>query len=401
MAKHRRRWSRLFASLLFVILVASYICYALLQPVAAVQPDVTFSYTHAAVPASLAWPTYGSAAVGAVGYGVLDTHGEATPIPTASTIKILTALTVLHVQPLQLQEAGPTITLTQADVDSYNKFVAADGSVVKVTVGEQLSEYQALQALLLPSANNIAETLARWAYGSLDDYLASANQYARSLGMTATTVTDPSGFAPTTVSTPRDLVILAETAMANPIIREIVQQTSATIPVQGVIHNVDFLLGKNNIVGIKTGNNDQNPGCFLGAATYTIGGQQLTVVSVIMNGPNLGSVLRDSVPLLESIKDNFTVLHAANAGTTVATYTAPWQGTIAAVTEQDITAVVWKNSSASLSIHVNNLDAPQKKHAEIGYAELSATGKKTATSPIELQQQLSEPSPLWRLVHPE
>jgi D-alanyl-D-alanine carboxypeptidase (penicillin-binding protein 5/6) len=45
-----------------------------------------------------------------------------------------------------------------------------------VQLGEELSEYQALQALLLPSANNIAETLARWAFGSIDAYNAYANQ---------------------------------------------------------------------------------------------------------------------------------------------------------------------------------------------------------------------------------
>ena len=37
-----------------------------------------------------------------------------------------------------------------------------DESVVPIEAGEQLTERKALQALLLPSANNIAAVLAQW-----------------------------------------------------------------------------------------------------------------------------------------------------------------------------------------------------------------------------------------------
>ena len=67
-------------------------------------------------------------------------------------------------------------------------------SVVPVIVGEQLSELQALQALLLPSAKNIAAVLARWDAGSVARFVAHMNATARSLGMTRTRYTDPSGY---------------------------------------------------------------------------------------------------------------------------------------------------------------------------------------------------------------
>ncbi|HET8709673.1 MAG TPA: hypothetical protein VFL85_05370, partial [Candidatus Saccharimonadales bacterium] len=49
----------------------------------------------------LAWPSYGEAAVGAQGYGVLATHGKQAPVPTASTAKIMLALSILRVKPLE------------------------------------------------------------------------------------------------------------------------------------------------------------------------------------------------------------------------------------------------------------------------------------------------------------
>ena len=63
------------------------------------------------------------------------------------------------------RQSGPTYTITDQDVDFYDQVVAEDGSNLPVTAGEQFSERQLLLALLLPSANNIAETLAVWVAG--------------------------------------------------------------------------------------------------------------------------------------------------------------------------------------------------------------------------------------------
>jgi len=73
-----------------------------------------------------------------------------------------------------------------------------------LVLSEQLTELQALQALLLPSANNIAAVLARWDGGSAGRFVARMNATARSLGMTHTRYTDPSGYDDATVSTAAD-----------------------------------------------------------------------------------------------------------------------------------------------------------------------------------------------------
>ena len=218
---HPKRWLIIG---LVVVLLASYVAFILTEPLAVARPTVTFTFSRSAKTVSLAWPSYGESAVGAVGYGILASQGSNTPQATASVIKILTALAVLKQHPLVVNEIGPMITLTQADVDSYNKYVTEGGSVVRVVAGEQLSEYQALEALLIPSANNIAETLASWAFGSIDAYNTYANSFAKNLGMTDTTITDPSGFLGTTISTPSDLVILGEAALANPVVAQIVER---------------------------------------------------------------------------------------------------------------------------------------------------------------------------------
>ncbi len=86
-----------------------------------------------------------------------------------------------------------------------------------IEAGEQLTERQALQALLLPSANNIAAVLAQWDAGSASRFVARMNATARSLGMTHTRYTDPSGYDDATVSTAADQVRIVDRAMRLPV----------------------------------------------------------------------------------------------------------------------------------------------------------------------------------------
>lgn len=400
MAATHKRPKRWFIFSLIILLCASYTAYVLTEPFAAAQPKITFTYSRAPQTLTLSWPSYGEAAVGVSGDGVLATHGNNTPLATASVAKILTALAVLKQVPLSLGSNGPIITLNQADVDSYNKYLAEDGSVVKVVDGEQISEYQALEAMLMPSANNIAETLARWAFGSISAYNIYANNYAQQLGMSNTIITDPSGFLGTTLSTPHDLVVLGEAALANPVIAHIVALPSATIPVQGTIVNVNVLLGHEGIVGIKTGNNDQDAGCFLFASRQSIGPQTIIIIGVIMNGPDLGTAMWDALPLISSTAANFKNETLIKAGSAVASYTTAWgdQGTLVAQT--DLSILAWNNSAISTVVSFDKLQAPLATGTKVGILTSSDVVTHTNSSvPIILEQSIHEPSLVWRFTH--
>src|SRR5207244_4989309 len=154
------------------------------------------------------------------------------------------------------------ITLTDADVADTDRRAGQDESVVPVAAGEQLTELQALQALLLPSANNIAAVLARWDAGSTGQFVARMNATARSLGMTDTHYTDPSGYDDATVSTAADQVRIVDRAMRLPVFASIVATPSVTLPVAGTVHNTNRLLGYDGFVGVKTGSDDAAGGCF-------------------------------------------------------------------------------------------------------------------------------------------
>jgi serine-type D-Ala-D-Ala carboxypeptidase (penicillin-binding protein 5/6) len=245
----------------------------------------TAASTHDAPPAAVVWPAAGQAAFVRTGQSEIQAGPNQHAAAIASIAKVMTAYLVLGDHPLRVGEEGPTFTLTDADVADTDRRRDREESVVRVAAGERLTELQALQALLLPSANNIAVVLARWDAGSVDRFVARMNETARSLGMTRTRYTDPSGFDDATVSTAADQVRIVERAMRLPVFASIVATTSATLPVAGTVQNTDALLGYDGFVGVKTGSDDAAGGCFAFRAIRSIGGKRTTITGVVLGQP--------------------------------------------------------------------------------------------------------------------
>ena len=112
------------------------------------------------------------------------------------------------------------MTMSSADVAEQLQR-AALGRVDRPGAGRRAdqSERQALEALLLPSANNIALLLAVHDEGGRKAFLARMNSRRARLGMSATTYTDPSGFDASTVSTATDQLKLARVVDATSCLR--------------------------------------------------------------------------------------------------------------------------------------------------------------------------------------
>jgi D-alanyl-D-alanine carboxypeptidase (penicillin-binding protein 5/6) len=234
---------------------------------------------------STVWPAHGQAAFVRTGRPQIEAGPNQHPVAIASVAKVMTAYVVLRDHPLRLGEDGPTIVFTDADVADTDRRRGQEESVVPVVAGEELTERQALQALLVASANNIAAVLARWDAGSADRFVARMNAAARSLGMTRTRYTDPSGYDDATVSTAADQVRIVDRAMRLPVFAEIVATPSATLPVAGTVHNTDALLGHNGFVGVKTGSDDAAGGCFAFRAVRWIDGRRTAITGVVLGQP--------------------------------------------------------------------------------------------------------------------
>lgn len=234
------------------------------------------------------WPAQGEAAY-VIDHGQPQLGPHQIPAPIASVAKVMTAYVVLHDLPLRPGQNGPSLTVTRRDVADTNRRAAEGQSVVAVRAGERLSERDALMAMLLPSANNVATMLARFDAGSVPAFVAEMNATAHSLGMAATTYTDPSGFDPRTASTAADQLKLARAIAHNRTFDRMVRTRTYRLPVVGVVHNTDILLGTEGFVGTKTGSDDPAGSCFMFRVRRWIvrhrRGRMVTIIGVVLGQP--------------------------------------------------------------------------------------------------------------------
>jgi D-alanyl-D-alanine carboxypeptidase (penicillin-binding protein 5/6) len=382
------------------------------------SPAITLSRTVATTvtipgPApKLAWPARGEAAVAVSGLGTLGSMRGSTRAPIASMAKMMTAYLTLLEYPLSIGQIGFIYTVTRRDVANLRSRVALDQSTLAVAAGEHLSEYQLLEGLLVPSGNNVAVILAYLdAGGNLGAFVASMNAEARTLGLAHTTYTGPSGYGPTTVSTALDQLRLAEVVMTNPVLAQIVDKASVTLPVAGTVENNDSLVGVDGFAGIKTGSDSQAEGCFAFADHRVVAGRAITIYGVVMGqgkaaeGSVLPVALRAAEILANSVAANLGVEVVIPAGTEVLMATAADGNQVSAVTTKALTALGWGGLAERVTLWLLEAGNDLRAGQVLGRAAIpgpsAADPVPAAPYAVEATATASMPGPGvdWRLGH--
>ena len=365
-------------------------------------------------PVPVTMPGQGSLDLEADPGGVLAALDADVVRQIGSVAKTMTALVVLEAHPLSPGAAGPVLTMTQADVDLYRQGLAEGGSVVPVAAGEQLSERDVLLALLLPSANNLAETLARWVSGGRDAFVARLNATALRLGMSHTHFDDPSGFSDQTVSTAADLVRLGRAALAVPALAELVHTPSASLPDGTALTNLDALLTSvPGWLGIKTGETRLAGGCLLFAdraappgATGTGPAVEVTVVGAILGQPHLAEALSGARSAVTSALGGYALVDAAQVVPTVTGGLSSAWGDAAAVRVEAQASggrlpafAVRRGQTLSLRARPSDLSAPIADGQAVAEIEGLSGDRVVARWEVRADGAVPEPSAWWRLLH--
>lgn len=244
----------------------------------------------AGTPAPLAWPSAGEAALATSAGKLIGSSGPAATVPIASVTKVMTAYLVLSDHPLASGQGGPTLTITAAEAAELPARLAAGQSLLGVHAGETFDEYQALQAVLLASADNMAAVLASFDAGTKAAFVAKMNATAARLGLAHTHFTDPSGFDAGSVSDPADLLALGRAAMAIPTFAAIVAQRSATIPGVTSFPNYNALVGTDGFTGIKTGSTVAAGQALLFSVTRSVANVPVSIFGVVLRQHGSGVV---------------------------------------------------------------------------------------------------------------
>jgi D-alanyl-D-alanine carboxypeptidase (penicillin-binding protein 5/6) len=395
----RRRRVAVSGVLAVVLGAVFYLPMTLLAPLGSVSADVAPVKIATQPAAALEWPALGGSAVGAVGFdGVLGTGGTDKAAPIASITKIISALVVLDAKPLTLGDTGPDITFSAKDVAIRAAYQAVNGKTEPVSTGMVLSQRQVMDVMLVESANNYAESLVTWAYGSVDKFLPVANAWLASNGLDSTSISDPTGMSPRNVSTASDLVALGKLALANPVVNAIVGTAIEQVPVVGEITNSNVLLGIDGIRGIKTGTLDEAGACLLFAADFAIGGETVTIVGAVLGGTDHKALNATVRTLLDDVENSFHKVTLAEAGESFGSYATDWGDSSRLVATKDASVVVWADTAVGSTVVANEVGVA-KRGTDVGEVTFTV-GKEVITVPLELASTIEDPGPWWRITNP-
>ena len=345
---------------------------------------------------ALPLPAVGASIVAVEGVGVLGASQPAAPRPIASVTKVMTAYVILKGHPLRPGEQGPIVTATSADAARYLQMILQDQSALPVAAGMQLSQYELLVGLLVPSANNFAEILASWDAGSVPAFVQKMNSQARALGMSSTTYADPSGFAAGNVSTPQDQLTLARAAMQDPVFASIVAMPEARIPGIGLVPAVNQALGQEGIVGIKTGLTEEAGGNLLFAARRQVSGQDVTVLGAAFNQDTRPLAFEASRRLAAAVGQGLQRTNVVSAGQAVGSVKSEWGDDVEVVAAEDAQMLLWPGMTLEAAVKIDAVRAPFDTATPVGTLTLRL-GDQERQVPLQLAEPLKKAGLLWRL----
>lgn len=205
-------------------------------------------------------PQYSSPSVvlmeAATGMVLYESNGREMMYP-ASITKIMTALVVLE----QIEDLEERITFSDRSIWGIDR----SSSHIAMDVGETLSVYEALYAIMLPSANEVSMALAEHVAGTVEAFVDLMNRRANTIGAHDTYFVNPSGLPGAGhVTTAYDFALIMREAVRHPMFVDIIGARRFDIPPTERQPEVRSLLNTNrliqpgqyfnqSVVGSKTG----------------------------------------------------------------------------------------------------------------------------------------------------
>ncbi len=201
---------------------------------------------------------------------ILHKKGEASPLPMASTTKILTAILIIDECDLEEEVIVP------------QSAQGVEGSSVYLKAGDKYSVRDLLYGLMLRSGNDCAETLALHHSGSIAAFAQKMNQKAISLGAERSHFVNPHGLPDKRhYTTACDLAMIASYAMENETFCEIV--SCKYYHPHNWKNKNKMLDAYDGALGVKTGFTMSAGRCLVTSAER----DGMKLVSVVLNSPQM------------------------------------------------------------------------------------------------------------------
>ena len=129
-----------------------------------------------------------------------------------------------------------------------------------------------------------------------------------------------------------------------------------------------------------------------------MGSTTITVVGVVLGGPDHDTIDAAIRSLLAEVDAGFTEVALTTKGEEFASYETPWGDAASAVAAEDASVAVWSATPVSVDVTADELHLA---HAGAQVGQLVFTvGTQTVTVPLQLSATIDDPGPWWRLTNP-
>ncbi len=298
---------------------------------------------------------------------MLAEHQPSRKLPIASTTKLMTAyLTLKNLKLNKLLPAAAYTPTSSAEV------------VLGLKAGEKLTVRDLLYAMLLPSANDAAVTLADGVAGSTKKFVVEMNRGARALGLRHTHYENPIGLdSPGNYSSAGDLIKLTQALREKPTFRRIVDTPSITLhsgDEQRTVTTRDELLLKYPwITGVKTGHTLQAGYVLVSSGTQ----KGATLISAVLGAPSEADRDSDALKLLDYGFSLYSQQNLVKRGEVLAATDVRWQGEeLKLRAAKPLIAGTRKGQNADVDVKApDEVEGPVKAGEKLGVAKATVDGR--------------------------
>ncbi len=189
-----------------------------------------------------------------------------------------------------------TVRIDEADADSLAQRRAG------LPVGTRLPLREVMQLALMSSDNRAAYALAKRYPGGLPAFEAAVHVKIAALGLSHTTLDEPTGLSPHNTSTALDLATLANAAARYPEITRYTTNASDVVTIKGrpvEYRNTNPFVGQEgwDIKLSKTGFTDEAGRCLI--MRVNSGGKVITMV--LLNAPRKTTPMHDAIKIRQQL----------------------------------------------------------------------------------------------------
>lgn len=306
----------------------------------------------------------------------------------ASTTKLMTAYLALERLGLDQRLKVPAYSPAPAE------------SVAGLMQGERLTVRDLLLAMMLPSANDAAETVAVGVGGSVPRFVAQMNRAASRLGLEDTSYANPIGLdAIDNYSSAADLASLAGRLLDDKRFRKIVAKPEADLSsgatTRHVVTRNTLLLSDPSVDGVKTGHTI-DAGYVLVASARRDG---VPLLSVVLGAPSEAARDAESEELLDYGYSLYEPRSPFKAGAELASAEVRYSDQkLALVAKRRVAVESRADQELTAAIDApDEVEGPVTAGAVLGRATVSLDGKVVGRVPVVAAADVAAPSFLARV----